>query len=58
MVTRASRPDNADIGVLGGSGLCSLLEGINEVPVSTPYGDPSDPVVVGTIGDRSVALPG
>jgi 5'-methylthioadenosine phosphorylase len=58
MVIRASHPDNADIGVLGGSGLYPVLEGINEVPVSTPYGDPSDPVVVGTIGDRSVALPG
>jgi 5'-methylthioadenosine phosphorylase len=48
--------DRADIGVLGGSGLYSLLEGVTEVPVSTPYGDPSDPVVIGTIGDRSVAF--
>jgi 5'-methylthioadenosine phosphorylase len=48
--------DRADIGVLGGSGLYSLLEGVTEVPVSTPYGDPSDPVVIGTIGDRSLAF--
>ena len=48
--------DRADIGVLGGSGLYSLLEDVTEVPVSTPYGDPSDPVVIGTIGDRSVAF--
>jgi 5'-methylthioadenosine phosphorylase len=44
------------IGVIGGSGLYALLPDAHEVPVSTPYGDPSDPIVVGTVGDREVAF--
>ncbi len=48
--------DVAQIGVLGGSGLYALLEDAREVPVETPYGPPSDPPVVGRVGDRSVAF--
>jgi len=49
-------PDRAEIGVIGGSGLYTLLEDSHAVAVSTPYGNPSDPVVIGTLGDRSVAF--
>ena len=44
------------IGVIGGSGLYALLDGAREVPVDTPYGPPSDPLVVGEIGDRTVVF--
>jgi len=46
----------ADIGVIGGSGLYALLEGASEHDVATPYGPPSDPLVVGEIGGRRVAF--
>lgn len=46
----------AEIGVIGGSGLYALLDDVTEVPISTPYGDPSDPPVIGTVGGRSVAF--
>lgn len=44
------------LGVIGGSGLYAFLDHAEQVPVSTPYGDPSDPVVVGEIGGRTVAF--
>lgn len=44
------------IGVIGGSGLYALLDGAQDVPVQTPYGAPSDPLVVGRIGERPVAF--
>lgn len=47
---------HADIGILGGSGLYSLLDDAIEVTVTTPFGDPSDPLVIGTLGGRSVAF--
>jgi 5'-methylthioadenosine phosphorylase len=46
----------ADIGVIGGSGLYAFLDGATEVELDTPYGAPSDPVVVGDIGGRRVAF--
>ena len=45
-----------EIGVIGGSGLYALLTGAREVPVETPYGPPSDPLVVGDVGGREVAF--
>ena len=45
----------ADLGVIGGSGLYSLLEG-EQVEVDTPFGPPSDPFTVGTLGGRRVAF--
>ncbi|GAA4214314.1 S-methyl-5'-thioadenosine phosphorylase [Microbispora amethystogenes] len=48
--------NRADIGVIGGSGLYSLLEDAHEVDVTTPYGPPSDTISVGRIGGRSVAF--
>ncbi len=46
----------AEIGVIGGSGFYSLLEDAAEVAVSTPYGEASAPISVGTLGGRSVAF--
>jgi 5'-methylthioadenosine phosphorylase len=44
------------IGVFGGSGFYSFLEDVREVAVETPFGTPSAPVTVGTVGDRPVAF--
>lgn len=44
------------VGVIGGSGLYELLEGAQETRVTTPFGDPSDPPLVGRLGDRDVVF--
>ncbi|MGH2725051.1 MAG: S-methyl-5'-thioadenosine phosphorylase [Actinomycetota bacterium] len=44
------------VGIFGGSGFYSLLEGVEEVRVDTPYGEPSAPVATGEIGGRRVAF--
>jgi 5'-methylthioadenosine phosphorylase len=49
-------PVTAELGVIGGSGLYALLDDAVEVPVETPYGPPSDPLVVADVGGRSVAF--
>lgn len=46
----------AEIGVFGGSGFYTLLEDPVEVDVETPYGSPSGPMLIGMVGDRSVAF--
>lgn len=46
----------AEIGVLGGSGLYTFLDGAEPVPVQTPYGPPSDIPRVGTVAGRKVAF--
>jgi 5'-methylthioadenosine phosphorylase len=48
----------ASIGLIGGSGLYALagLAGAREVAVATPYGSPSDALVVGSLGDTRVAF--
>jgi len=49
---------DADIGIIGGSGLYSMpgLTNIREVKQETPFGDPSDPYVLGTLEGRKVAF--
>lgn len=49
-------PVLAEIGVIGGSGLYALLDGATEHVVSTPYGDPSDPITVAEVDGRRVAF--
>jgi 5'-methylthioadenosine phosphorylase len=46
------------IGVIGGSGLYSMdgLSSIREVRVKTPFGDPSDAIVIGTLEGKRVAF--
>ncbi len=46
----------ADVGVIGGSGLYSLLDPAEEVLVPTPYGAPSDRIALGQVGDKTVAF--
>lgn len=52
------QPDTptAEIGVIGGSGFYEFFEGAERVPVATPYGDPSDDLVIGSIDGRRVAF--
>ena len=45
-----------EVGIFGGSGFYSLLDDAEEVPVDTPYGPPSAPVVVGEVGGRRVGF--
>jgi 5'-methylthioadenosine phosphorylase len=47
---------SAEIGVFGGSGFYSFLDRAEEVTVDTPYGPPSDRLVVGEIGGKGVAF--
>src|ERR1700729_451634 len=47
---------SAEIGVFGGSGFYSLIEGAREEWVETPYGAPSDKVALGEIAGRRVAF--
>jgi 5'-methylthioadenosine phosphorylase len=47
---------HADVGVIGGSGLYSLLEPATEHVVDTPYGAPSDPITVADVGEHRVAF--
>ncbi len=46
----------AEIGVIGGSGFYEFLESADEVEVQTPFGAPSEPLVVGEVGGRRVAF--
>jgi 5'-methylthioadenosine phosphorylase len=48
----------AEIGIIGGSGLYSMpgLEDAREVRVKTPFGDPSDALVMGRLEGRRVAF--
>ncbi len=46
----------AEIGVFGGSGFYSFLEDVEEVPVETPYGAPSDSFFIGDVGGKRVAF--
>ena len=46
------------IGIIGGSGLYEMegLEKTEEVPVETPFGEPSDSILTGSLGGRPVAF--
>ncbi len=46
----------ADLAVIGGSGFYDFLDDAEQVPVSTPYGEPSEPLTVGTVAGRRVAF--
>lgn len=44
--------------VIGGSGLYAMpgLTDVNEVKIETPFGDPSDAIVIGTLAGRRIAF--
>jgi len=51
-------PLKADIGIIGGSGLydASFLSNTKEVWINTPFGSPSDAIIIGELGGKSVAF--
>src|SRR6266852_249462 len=57
---RKGRPNaaQASIGIIGGSGLYSIsgLTGIREIRLKTPFGEPSDAIVLGTLEGKRVAF--
>ncbi|HZX98019.1 MAG TPA: S-methyl-5'-thioadenosine phosphorylase [Dermatophilaceae bacterium] len=59
--TSASSPGGAgsvraDIGVIGGSGFYEFLTDTERISITTPFGDPSDDVVIGDLAGRRVAF--
>ena len=55
---RSGSPDAVQIGIIGGSGLYNMpgLEKAREMRVKTPFGDPSDALIVGTLEEKRVAF--
>ncbi len=51
-----SEKTRAEIGVFGGSGFYSFLKDTIEIDMKTPYGDPSDKIVLGEVSGRKVAF--
>jgi 5'-methylthioadenosine phosphorylase len=51
-----SAPAAAEVAVIGGTGFYSFLDDPVEHAVETPYGAPSAPVAVGSVGGRRVAF--
>lgn len=47
---------SAELGLFGGSGFYSFIDGAEEVDVTTPYGPPSDRVAIGEVAGRRVAF--
>src|SRR5262250_847455 len=49
---------HASVGIIGGSGLYSMqgLTDTREIRVRTPFGDPSDAIVLGTLEGKRVAF--
>ena len=50
--------EQADVGIIGGTGLYRMdgFTDVREVPVETPFGPPSDSLVVGSLEGRRVAF--
>jgi 5'-methylthioadenosine phosphorylase len=58
-ITKAKGADlKAEIGIIGGSGLYSMpgFENQQEAAIETPFGQPSDNYVIGTLAGRQVAF--
>ncbi len=49
-------PERAELGVFGGSGFYRFLDDVVELDLDTPWGKPSAPVAVATLGDRRIAF--
>ena len=50
--------ERSTIGVIGGSGVYQMegLTEVKEVKVKTPFGDPSDAIIVGVLGNQRIAF--
>ena len=48
----------AEIGIIGGSGLYKMdaLQDIEEIKIQTPFGDPSDALILGTLAGTRLAF--
>src|SRR6202048_3252595 len=57
-VKEARTASQASIGIIGGSGLYSMagLTNPREIKVKTPFGDPSEAIVLGTLEGKRVAF--
>ncbi|MFC7550227.1 S-methyl-5'-thioadenosine phosphorylase [Plantactinospora sp. GCM10030261] len=47
---------HAELAIIGGSGLYALMDDVRAHPVETPYGEPSDPIMLAEVDGRSVAF--
>ena len=47
-----------ELGIIGGSGLYDMAElsDVEEITISTPFGDPSDAITLGTLHGRRLAF--
>ena len=56
--TASLRLPKAEIGILGGTGLYTIdgIRNVREYKLKTPFGDPSDAYIVGTLEGRKVAF--
>ncbi len=50
--------EHATIGVIGGSGIYQMdgLTDVKEIKIRTPYGNPSDAFILGTLGNQRIAF--
>ena len=55
---KQSRPPRAEIGILGGTGLYEMdgVKKLAEVRLKTPFGNPSDAYILGTLAEKKVAF--
>src|ERR1700737_5272226 len=55
---KSGKEASATIGIIGGSGLYSMpgLKDTREIRVKTPFGEPSDAIVVGTLEEKRAAF--
>src|SRR6476646_9017140 len=56
MTTTSEPAPRADLGLIGGSGFYEFFDSADRVRVSTPFGDPSDDLVIGEVDGRRVAF--
>ena len=56
LVAMTNKAPSARVGVFGGSGFYKLLDDVELVDLSTPYGQPSDRIAIGTVAGRRVAF--
>jgi 5'-methylthioadenosine phosphorylase len=58
VATSGSKKSQAEIGIIGGSGLYGMsgLTNTREIHVKTPFGDPSEAIVLGTLEGKRVAF--
>ena len=50
--------ESATLAVIGGSGVYQMegLQNVKQVRVRTPFGDPSDNIILGTLGNQRIAF--